>query len=364
MPQTLSVFQAGVGGFGGQGTTHPDVLDAARATLVQGVQSATVTDAQAYICGDNLLLVLSHDRGESDVHVHRLAWDALAAGAGVAQALHLYSPGQDLLADEFPGNVSGAGPVSAELTLAERPSEPILVFAGDKTATGAFNLPLYRTFADPFNTAGLVLSDALHAGFSFEVHDVKHWRKIMFNTPEEVYDLLAFIGSPGQFIVKRVVTRSTGEVAAVASAERIADVAGRHAGNDDPVAIVRAQGAFPSVGEALEPYATPHLVAGGSRGSHVGPWMPVALADSASSRSDGPPRVVALAFQLADGRLIGPRDCFADLAFDGARREAGRVADYLRRHGPFEPHRLPQDDAGDTTMSAAAATLASRWSDL
>ena len=36
MPQTLSVIKAGVGGFGGQGTTHPDVLEAARATLAQG----------------------------------------------------------------------------------------------------------------------------------------------------------------------------------------------------------------------------------------------------------------------------------------------------------------------------------------
>src|SRR5690606_28864505 len=122
------------------------------------------------------------------------------------------------------------------------------------------------------------------AGFSFEVHDVKHHRKIMFNTPEELYDLLVFIGSPSQFAVKRVVSRLTGEVAAVSSTDRLSEIAGRYVGKDDPVAIVRCQGAFPAVGEVLEPFTTPFLVEGFMRGSHHGPWMPVSLADANPTR--------------------------------------------------------------------------------
>ena len=35
--------------------------------------------------------------------------------------------------------------------------------------------------------------------------------------------------------------------------------------------------------------------------------------------------------------------------------------DYLRRHGPFEPHRLPLDAMEYTTLPQVAADLAARW---
>jgi fructose 1,6-bisphosphate aldolase/phosphatase len=35
--------------------------------------------------------------------------------------------------------------------------------------------------------------------------------------------------------------------------------------------------------------------------------------------------------------------------------------DYLRRHGPFEPHRLPLDEMEYTTMPSVAERLADRW---
>jgi fructose 1,6-bisphosphatase len=35
---------------------------------------------------------------------------------------------------------------------------------------------------------------------------------------------------------------------------------------------------------------------------------------------------------------------FDDPAFDRTRSQAAEVFDYLRRHGPFEPHRLPLDE--------------------
>jgi len=89
--------------------------------------------------------------------------------------------------------------------------------------------------------------------------------------------------------------------------------------------------------------------------------MPVSLQDAHPSRFDGPPRVVALGFQLAQGKLVGPRDMFDDPGFDNARRQANEIADYLRRHGPFEPHRLPLEEMEYTTMPRVAAQLAERW---
>ena len=361
MPQTLSVIKADVGGYVGHSAMHPEVLDQGREFLARAVQSGLLIDGHASSCGDDLFLIMSHERGENDEEVHKLAWDTFIAGTDVAKRLHLYGAGQDLLVDAFSGNIRGAGPGSAELELEERPSEPVIVFMADKTSAGSFNLPFYKMFADPFNTAGLVISEPLHVGFAFEVHDVKDHRKIVLNAPEEIYDLLVFIGSPARFAMKRVVSRLTGEVAAVSSTDKLSLIAGRYVGKDDPTAIVRCQGNFPAVGEVLEPFAFPLLVEGWMRGSHHGPLMPVSLADAHPARFDGPPRLVALGFQVANGALIGPRDMFDDPSYDATRRQASEVAEYLRRHGPFEPHRLPLEEMEYTTMPTVAKKLSNRW---
>jgi fructose 1,6-bisphosphate aldolase/phosphatase len=60
------------------------------------------------------------------------------------------------------------GPGVAEMEFEERESEPFIIFMADKTSAGAWNLPLFKIFADPFNTAGLVIAPSLHAGFHFE----------------------------------------------------------------------------------------------------------------------------------------------------------------------------------------------------
>ncbi|TET26641.1 MAG: fructose 1,6-bisphosphatase, partial [Dehalococcoidia bacterium] len=135
-------------------------------------------------------------------------------------------------------------------------------------------------------------------------------------------------------------------------------------GKDDPVCIVRSQGKFPAVGEVLEPFTLPLLVEGWMRGSHHGPLMPVSVPDSTPARFDGPPRVIALGFQLCEGKLVGPGDMFADKSFDNARQQANDIADYMRRHGPFEPHRLPLEEMEYTTMPQVSKKLEGRFIDL
>jgi len=315
-------------------------------------------------CGDDLQLIMTHRLGEENDKIHKLAWDTFVAGTEVAKKLGLYGAGQDLLSDAFSGNVKGMGPGVAEMELDERKSEPILIFMADKTSSGAWNMPLYKMFADPFNSIGLVIASNMHKGFAFEVHDVKESKKIILNTPEEMYDLLVFIGAPARYAVKAVYSRATEEVAAVSSTQKLSLIAGRYVGKDDPVCIVRGQGNFPAVGEILDPFAFPHLVEGWMRGSHNGPFMPVSVEDSTPSRFDGPPRVIAAGFQLTEGKLMGPRDMFADKSFDNARQMALDMADYMRRHGPFEPHRLPLDEMEYTTMPEVAKKLEGRFADL
>ncbi len=358
---TLSCIKADIGGFVGHSSSHPEILALGREELEKAKQRGLLIDYHVSNCGDDMFLIMTHDRGEDNESVHKLAWDTFIKGTEVAKKLKLYGAGQDLLADAFSGNIKGAGPGSAEMAIEERPSEPIIVFMGDKTSAGAFNLPLYKMFADAFNTPGLVIGEPLHMGFSFEIQDVKEHAQITLNAPDEIYDMLVFIGAPNRYAVKRVRNRLTGEIGAVSSTDKLSLIAGRYVGKDDPTMIVRCQGNFPAVGEVLEPFTTPWMVEGWMRGSHHGPLMPVALKDAHPSRFDGPPRLVALGFQVAEGKLVGPQDMFNDPGFDHVRDKANQIADYLRLHGPFEPHRLPLEEMEYTTMPAVAAKLESRW---
>lgn len=361
MKVTLSVIKADIGGYVGHCSSHPDVLREAENSLSRAKQSGFLIDCHVTRCGDDLQLIMTHQHGVDSEKVHKLAWDTFTACTQVAKKLKLHGAGQDMLADAFSGNVKGMGPGVAEMEIEEREAETIIIFMADKTASGAWNYPLYKIFADPFNTIGLVIAPNMHCGFAFEVHDVKEHLKVVFNAPEEIYDMLVFLGAPSRYAVKAVYHRDTGNIAAVSSTQRLALIAGRYVGKDDPVCIVRAQGEFPAVGEVLEPFAHPHIVEGWMRGSHHGPLMPVAVRESNPSRFDGPPRVVALGFQLAEGKLVGPLDMFDDPAFDNARQEALDIADMLRRHGPFEPHRLPLEEMEYTTMPQVKKKLAGRF---
>jgi len=361
---TLSVIKADIGGYAGHSDSHPEVMAKADECLAKAKQEGLLIDYHVTKCGDDVQLIMTHEQGEDNERIHQLAWDTFIEGTEVAKKLGLHGAGQDLLADAFSGNVRGMGPGCAEMEFEERGSEPVIIFMADKTSSGAWNLPLYRMFADPFNTIGLVIAPNLHDGFSFEVHDIKEGKKIMFNAPEEIYDLLVFIGAPSRFMIKAVRHRKTNDIAAVSSTQRLSLIAGRYVGKDDPVCIVRAQGNFPAVGEVLEPFAVPILVEGWMRGSHHGPLMPVSIPDSTPTRFDGPPRVTAAGFQLQDGRLVGPRDMLADKSYDNARQKAIDIADYMRQHGPFEPHRLPLEEMEYTTMPDVMRKLESRFTDI
>ena len=358
---TVSVIKADIGSIAGHHKVHPDTMAAAARVLAEAKRKGLIIDYYVTHVGDDLELIMTHRKGVDSPDIHGLAWDAFKKAAEVAKELGLYAAGQDLLSDASSGNVRGLGPGVAEMEFEERPSEPIVVFMADKTEPGAFNLPMFRIFADPFNTAGLVIDPKMHDGFKFEVLDLYEGKYVVLNAPEEMYDLLALIGTPSRYVIKRIYRKRDNKIAAVVSSEKLNLIAGRYVGKDDPVAIVRAQSGFPALGEILEPFSFPHLVAGWMRGSHWGPLMPVGLRDAKCTRFDGPPRIIALGFNITRGRLIGPVDLFDDPAFDEARRLAQQIADYMRRHGPFMPHRLSPEDMEYTTMPQVLEKLKNRF---
>lgn len=361
---TVSVIKADVGGWPGHVTVHPDLLKIADANLKKA-KGRLLVDYHVTNCGDDLELIMTHRKGEDNKAVHKLAWDTFVKATARAKQMKLYAAGQDLLKDAFSGNIKGMGPGVAELEFTERKAEPIIVFMMDKTEPGAFNLPIFKTFGDPFNTAGLVIDPAMHSGFKFEVWDIIERKKVFLDCPAEMHDLLALIGAKSRYVIKRVFPKKgklpVSEPVAAISTEKLALIAGEYVGKDDPVAVVRAQSGLPALGEVLEGFSLGHLVSGWMRGSHNGPLMPVRQKDARCTRFDGPPRAVALGFQVANGKLVGPVDLFDDPAFDMVRERSARIADYMRRHGPFEPHRLPLGDMEYTTLPKVMDKLKGRF---
>ncbi len=361
---TISVIKADIGSLAGHVVVPDFLFELARTELKKGVEQNIIKDFHVTNAGDDLELIMTHDKGENNEEVHKLAWDTFMKGTELAREKKIYAAGQDMLADTFSGNVKGMGPGSAEMTIEERKSEPIAVFMADKTEPGAFNLPLFKVFADPFNTAGLIIDPNLHDGFRFVVQDIMKDVPcfVEMKCPEEMYDLLALLGSTGTFTIKKVY-RADGMVCASVSTDKLHAVAGKYVGKDDPVAIVRAHSGLPAMGEVLEAFTIPHLVAGWMRGSHAGPLVPVGLKDSRCTRFDGPPRVIGLGFQVSDGMLIGPVDMFDDVAFDITRQKAWEVMDYLRRHGPFEFHRLSSDRMEYSTLPKVLSKCSTRFTE-
>ena len=358
---TLSLIKADVGGLVGHTNIHPDIIDTARERLYEAKENGVVRDYRVMRCGDDLELIMAHDSGAGSREVHGLAWNIFMACTEEARELKQSDAGEDLVGDAFSGSVKGLGPGVAEIEFDERVSEPVLIFMADKAGAGAWNLPLYKTFADPFNTSGLVMDADMIEGFSFTVLDAREGTTITLSCPDECYYLLALIGSTSRYLIKSVTSNRSGEVSAVTSAERFGEVGGGRVGKDDPVCIVRCQSGFPAVGEALEPYSHPHLVSGWMRSAHAGPLMAVPFYESHPTRFDGPPRVICAGFQVAKGRLIGPSDMFDDPGFDESRRVAGKVSEYMRRHGPFEPHRLGEEELAHTTRSEVMERLKGRF---
>jgi|YelNatPaOPRAMG01_1025707.scaffolds.fasta_scaffold00985_9 fructose 1,6-bisphosphate aldolase/phosphatase len=351
---TISHIKADIGSLPGHTTVYEPVVAEVR-RYVKEHSGSILSDFYISHIGDDIQITMIHDRGIDSEEVHRIAWDAFKAGTAVAKSVGLYGAGQDLLKDAFSGNIKGMGPGVAEMEITPRKSEPFLVYMMDKTEPGAFNYPIYKMFADPFNTPGLVIDPNMHEGFTFEIWDIIAGKKIYLSTPENIYDLLAMIGSKSKYVIKRVYTKSSHEKlpdenVAVITTDKLSFIAGEYVGKDDPAAVVRIQSGLPASGEAMEAFSHPFLVSGWMRGSFNGPLMPVGMKDSKMTRFDGPPRVVGLGFVLKDGKLTGPVDMFDDPAFDGARRKAGEITEYIRRMGPFEPHRLPDEEMEYTTL--------------
>ena len=365
---TVSLIKCDVGSLAGHHVVPKPLLNLAGKNLREATEKGLINNFFVFNAGDDLELLMVHEKGEQNSDIHKLAWDTFKAAADKASKMKLYGAGQDILKNAFSGNVRGMGPGVAEIEMEERRSDPVVVFAADKTSAGSFNYPLFRMFADPMNTAGLVIDPSMLCGFRFEVIDTRENKSITLKCPEEVYELLALIGTVGRYAISRVWRASDDMICAASSVSKLSLIAGKYVGKDDPVMVTRAQHGLPAVGEILAPFMHSYFVQGWMRGSHWGPLMPVGLCDSKCTAFDGPPRIVALGFQVADGRISCDddgepmiADMFDDPAFSVARREAMDNALMLRRMGEFEPARLGAEEMEYTTIQQVLGKLGGRF---
>lgn len=362
MKVTLSVIKADIGSIGGHLCPSEKLLETVRGHISDH-GGDLIQDSYISFTGDDIAIVTTHSRGPGSPEIHKLCWDAFIAGTNTAKAQGLYGAGQDLLKDAFTGNVKGMGPAVAEMQIDERPNEPFLFFAADKTDPGAYNFPLYMAFADPMNTPGLLLSPSVAKGFKFVIMDVGYTegdRIIELNAPEDLYSIATLLRDPEKYVVESVWSRATGEQAAVVSTSRLHNIAGRYTGKDDPVMLVRVQKNFPATGEVLEPYASGHFVAGGMRGSHNMPLMPVPL-NSSISYFDGPPVVSCAAFAMHNGKMTEAVDCFAHPFWNNVRDRVAEKAMEMRRQGFFGAAMLPMSELEYTGIVEQLGVLDSRF---
>ncbi len=345
MKTTLSVIKADVGSVGGHIKPSERLIDRV-SEYINDNKGGIINDFYIGHTGDDIAILFSHQRGVGNEEIHKLAWDAFLAGTEIAKEQGLYGAGQDLLKDAFSGNVKGMGPAVAEMEFEERPNEPFLFFAADKTDPGAYNLPLYLGFADPMYNSGLILSPGMSKGFKFTIMDVSYTegdKIIELNAPEDLYDIAALLRDNERFVIESIHSRETGDIAVSVSTTRLHNIAGKYTGKDDPVMLVRVQGVFPATGEVLSPFTLGHFVAGFMRGSHNGPLMPV-VKNSPVSFFDGPPIVSCLAFCVHNGRLTDPADAFDHPYWDWVRNRISGKASEIRAQGFSGAAMLPYSE--------------------
>jgi fructose 1,6-bisphosphate aldolase/phosphatase len=362
MKITVSVIKADIGSVGGHIAPSAKLIETVK-KHVQEKGKGFLIDNYVSFTGDDIAILMTHRLGKGNEQVHKLAWDAFVAGTAAAKAQGLYGAGQDLLKDAFSGNVHGMGPAVTEMDFDERPGEPFMFFAADKTDPGAFNFPLYLAFADAMNTPGLMLSPKLAKGFRFVIMDVNYTegdRVIELSAPEDLYDIATLLRDPERYVVESVWSRAAETQTVSVATSRLHNIAGKYTGKDDPVMLVRTQMDFPATGEVLQPFAVGHFVAGCMRGSHNMPIMPVKL-NTTISYFDGPPVVSCATFCIHDGKLTEPVDAFEHPFWDRVRDHVADKAMDMRRQGFFGAAMLPMNELEYTGIMEKLAVLEKKF---
>ncbi|PIP73826.1 MAG: fructose 1,6-bisphosphatase [Candidatus Lloydbacteria bacterium CG22_combo_CG10-13_8_21_14_all_47_15] len=366
---TLSVIKADVGSIGGHTKPSDRMLSVVSNELsTQCGEILLLRDYMVTHTGDDIALIMSHEKGVGNKDIHQLAWKCFEMATKAAQDDGLYGAGQDLLVNAPSGNIRGAGPAVAEIEFDLLPhyrkAEAFMIFTADKCAPGAYNFPLWNTFCNVIKNTGLLLSPVLNQGFKMVILDMDHKskthdKKITIDIPEESWDAAALLMDTDRFAVESIYSRAYPEEKIVSvSATRLHNIAGTYTGKDDPVMIMRTQGIFPAPEEAVAPYQDTPYVSGDCRGSHIMTLMPMAI-NSQVSGEFCQPIVSAIACSMnKNGRFSNAwADIFGGCEWNTARQEAVQKSTAIRRQGPFGPSMASRTELAYTGLTSIMARL-------
>jgi len=101
MKVTFSVIKADIGGYVGHSESHPDIIATGEECVAKAKKDGLLIDCYVTKCGDDLQLIMTHQQGEDNEKIHKLAWDTFVKCTEVAKKLKLHGAGQDLLKDAF-----------------------------------------------------------------------------------------------------------------------------------------------------------------------------------------------------------------------------------------------------------------------
>jgi fructose 1,6-bisphosphate aldolase/phosphatase len=138
------------------------MLALAREIVKKAVDRGPLIDGQVLNVGDDVELIMTHERGEEDSEIHEFAWNTFMELTALAKKMKLYGAGQDMLADAFSGNVKGMGPGVAELTSWNAKAEPILIISWRTRPSGAGTCRSSASSAILFSTVELVIDPNMH----------------------------------------------------------------------------------------------------------------------------------------------------------------------------------------------------------
>jgi fructose 1,6-bisphosphate aldolase/phosphatase len=365
---TVSAIKADIGSIGGHTCPSSRMIEEATAALKDAVTRGLLVDFVVTYTGDDVCLLMTHRKGSGHPDVHNLAWDVFQRGTAIARSEGLYAAGQDLLKDAPSGNVRGAGPGAAEITFdegaSERRAEAFLVFTADKCGPGAFNFPFWAVFTSPLYNGGLMLP-AMKKGFRFRIIDMEHAqgdRVMDLVSPEEHVDLAILLRDENRFGIQAIHSRRYPSQQVVSiSTDRLHTIAGEYKGKDDPVAIVRTQGIFPAPEEVVSPFVVAPYVAGGARGSHTMPLMPVPI----NTPVTGPyclPLVACVAYSVnRDGVLSEGADVFGNPVWDNVRLKAQQKGEWMRQQGFVGAAMLPMTELEYSAFRTSLSELEARF---
>ncbi len=350
MKVTLSLIKADVGSIGGHTKPTHKMIDAVKKKVAAAIKEGLLIDGMVTHTGDDIAIMMSHTHGNDHPDIHRFAWDSFIKATELADECGCYGAGQDLLVDAPSANIRGAGPGVAEITFdynrkEPRPAETFLFFAADKCGPGAYNLPLFLAFADPMYCSGLMLPKMIK-GFTFEIIDMNYTKGgdkiITLHAPEDYYKIAMLLRDGERFGIKAIYSREYNEQVMSASTDRLHNIAGKYTGKDDPVALIRTQGIFPSPEEIVSPFAKAHYIGSGARGSHNLPLMPVPI-NTAVTGMYCMPIVACVGFSLDHNARFSDYhiDFFDNPAWDLVRLKAQEKTIEMRSQGWSGPAMLP-----------------------